>query len=83
MHVCGLNLGLLMHRLTGVGTPRNLQGRAWALIDVLIDAFSCFWRFVPSHSTAGLSDPAWIARSALGYRPVFLTLQAGGSTTDC
>ena len=79
VQVCGLNLGLLMRRLTGVGTPRSLQGRAWALID----AFSRFWRFLPSHWTAGSSDPAWTDRSVPGYRPVFLTLQAGGSTTDC
>ena len=28
VHVCGFNLGLLMRQLTGVGTPRSLQGRA-------------------------------------------------------
>ena len=26
VHVCGFNLGLLMRQLTGVGTPRSLQG---------------------------------------------------------
>ena len=26
--ICGVNLGLLMRHLTGVRTPRNLQGRA-------------------------------------------------------
>ncbi len=30
LQVCGLNLGLLLRRLTGVGTPRSLQGRACA-----------------------------------------------------
>ena len=80
VQVCGLNLGLLMRRLTGVGTPRSLQGRAWALIDALIDAFS---RFVPSHWRAGSSDPAWTDRSAPSYRPVLITLQAGGSATAC
>ena len=30
IHVCGFNLGLLMRRLTGVGTPRSLRGRGWA-----------------------------------------------------
>ena len=83
VQVCGFNLGLLMRRLTGVGTPRSLQGRAWALIDALIDAFSRFWRFVPSHWTAGSSDPAWTDRSAPSYRPVLITLQAGGSATAC
>ena len=28
VQVCGVNLGLLMRHLTGVGTPRSLQGRA-------------------------------------------------------
>ena len=28
VQVCGANLGLLMRHLTGVGTPRSLQGRA-------------------------------------------------------
>ena len=30
VQVCGVNLGLLMRHLTGVGTPRSLQGRASA-----------------------------------------------------
>ena len=36
IHVCGFNLGLLMRRLTGTGTPRSLQGR------VLVRLFSLF-----------------------------------------
>ena len=43
VHACGLNLGLLMRRLTGVGTPRSLQGRARALFDALRLALGCFW----------------------------------------
>ena len=35
LQVCGLNLGLLMRRLMGVGTPRSLQGRACAPVDAL------------------------------------------------
>ena len=30
IHVCGFNLGLLVRHLTGVGTPRSLQGRVQA-----------------------------------------------------
>ena len=37
VHVCGFNLGLLMRQLTGVGTPRSLQGRAAALLGALIN----------------------------------------------
>ena len=32
VHVCGANLGLLMRHLTGVGTPRSLQGGAAAIL---------------------------------------------------
>ena len=35
VHVCGFNLGLLMRQLTGVGTPRSLQGRAAAVVGPL------------------------------------------------
>ena len=37
IHVCGFNLGMLMRHLTGVGTPRSLQGRAWTRL------FTVFW----------------------------------------
>ena len=32
LHVAALNLGLLMRQLYGVGTPRSLQGRRYALL---------------------------------------------------
>ena len=40
VQVCGVNLGLLMRHLTGVGTPRSLQGRASALVEALIGLLS-------------------------------------------
>ena len=43
VQVCGVNLGLLMQHLTGVGTPRSLQGRASALVEALIDLLSGCW----------------------------------------
>ena len=43
LQVCGANLGLLMRQLTGVGTPRSLQGRAAARVAVLIALLSAFW----------------------------------------
>src|SRR4029450_213475 len=36
IHVSGFNLGLVMRRLLGVGTPRGLQGRVVAVIALLI-----------------------------------------------
>ena len=47
VHVCGFNLGLLMRQLTGVGTPRSLQGRAAALLDALIGLLCPCWGRVP------------------------------------
>ena len=57
VHVCGLNLGLLMRRLTGVGTPRSLQGRAAACNCALIRALSRLWRRVASSEAARAFGP--------------------------
>jgi hypothetical protein len=40
VHAGGLNLGLLMRTLFGVGTPRSLQGRAAAVVATL---WSLLW----------------------------------------
>lgn len=40
VHASGLNLGLVMRRLIGVGSPRGLQGRLAALIALWI---SLWW----------------------------------------
>ena len=34
VHVCGFNLRLLLRRLTGVGTPRSLQGAAGVAVPI-------------------------------------------------
>ena len=43
IHVCGFNLGLLMRHLTGVGTPRSLQSRAWTRLFTVIWAPMGHW----------------------------------------
>ena len=43
VQVCGVNLELLMRHLTGVGTPRSLQGRAAARLGALIGLLSGCW----------------------------------------
>ena len=43
VQVCGFNLGLLLRQLSGVGTPRSLQGRAGAAFDVVIATLSRYW----------------------------------------
>ena len=43
IQAAGCNLGLLLRRLTGVGTPRSLQGRALSAICGLIGRLSALW----------------------------------------
>ena len=86
VHVCGSNLGLLMRELTGVGTPRSLQGRASALLDALIRALSRPWRLVALSGAARPFDPrdsSWIAPAPRRHQLVPLTLQGSRSATAC
>ena len=59
VHICGFNLGLLMRQLTGVGTPRSLQGRAAAAFDALMASRSQLWTRV---------SPSWAPRRARSAR---------------
>ena len=43
IQAAGCNLGLLLRRLTGVGTPRSLQGRALSAICGLIGRLTGLW----------------------------------------
>ena len=86
VHVCGANLGLLMRELTGVGTPRSLQGRVAALLDALIRALSRHWRLVAPCRPTDPLDPhvsSWIGPATLCHQLVPLTLQSGRSATAC
>ena len=44
VHAGGANLGLWMRTLTGIGTPRGLQGRCHDLVDALV----MLWRVLPA-----------------------------------
>ena len=86
VHVCGFNLGLLMRQLTGVGTPRSLQGRAAAVCGALIGLLRECWQRL-SHSWAPTPrDPsdASCAGPAMGQPgPMILNLRIAPSTTGC
>ena len=60
VHVSGLNLGLLMRRLTGVGTPRSLEGRTRACVDPLTRALfpNGVFRRLAQNRLAALRAPA-------------------------
>jgi transposase len=43
VHVGGFNLGLIMRKLVGCGTPRGLQGAPFGLLDLLRRLAAAFW----------------------------------------
>lgn len=49
IHTAGFNLGLLMRRLIGVGTPRGLQGRLAATLGTLLTLLRALWRPTMRH----------------------------------
>ena len=86
VQVCGFNLGLLMRQLTGVGTPRSLQGRAAALVAVLIGLLSAFWGRVRSSWAPELpGSPNASSGDAVTrqHEHVILVLRIAPSTTGC
>ena len=86
LQVCGLNLGLLMRQLLGVGTPRGLQGRASTLVDALRLALRRFWSLV-SRSAALVSEnwtvPSWIRPMTPTHSHILSGLHEGSSATGC
>ena len=86
VHICGFNLGLLMRQLTGIGTPRSLQGRAAAAFDALMASRSQLWTLVsPSWARDALDQP-YSSRVDLvtgwhEHMPIDLRIRA--STTGC
>lgn len=49
IHASGFNLGLVMRRLIGVGTPRGLQGRLGAVLAALLVLVRSRWAVVTRH----------------------------------
>ena len=86
VHVCGFNLGLLMRQLTGVGTPRSLQGRAAAAFGPLIGLLGGCWGLL-SHSWAPKprdpSDASCGGPATRQHGRMILNLGIAPSTTDC
>ena len=86
VHVCGFNLGLLMRQLTGVGTPRSLQGRAVTVFEALIALCGHSWpRVLLSWLPDALDQPILgIYDVATGRNEHgLIDLRIGVSTTGC
>jgi transposase len=69
IHTGGCNLGLLMRQLTGVGTPRGLQGRVNALVAALVALMESLRHPATRHWRASPLEHRSIARfSGAGIR---------------
>jgi len=83
IHAAGFNLGLVMRQLTGIGTPRGLQGRVAAVIATvlaLLDAVR--QRFAAFSQSARLFA---VTRAALTSRTTFAVRSSATATyaTGC
>ena len=86
VHICGFNLGLLMRQLTGVGTPRSLQGRAAAAVDALMASLSHLWTLVsPSWARDALDQPdsSRVDLVTGWHKHMPIDLRIRSSTTGC
>ena len=73
VHVCGFNLGLLMRHLTGVGTPRSLQGRVIAAFWARILRWSGWERLLRRFWASVRPDPSIQAPEIYHYTVSTLT----------
>ena len=86
VHTCGFNLGLLMRLLTGVGTPRSLQGRAAAAFEALMASLSHLWTLVsPSWAREALDQPdsSFVDPVTRWHEHMPIDLRIRASTTGC
>jgi hypothetical protein len=60
IHASGFNLGLVMRRWLGVGTPRGLQGRLTALIAMFVGVYGAISGLVRAPHTKRAGDDPWL-----------------------
>jgi transposase len=82
IHASGFNLGLVLRRLVGVGTPRGLQGRVAALMALLMRLYRAISTVIARSAVVAPSD-----RSLTAARPQISLcagrLRIGTCTTGC
>ena len=82
VHASGFNLGLVMRRLIGVGTPRGLQGRLRAVIACAASLWCVMTGLAAGHRSPGRGR----CQSAAIWSPMLSFaghLQIGTCTTGC
>jgi transposase len=83
IHVAAFNLGLLMRKCFGVGTPRGLQGRVAAAVAVMIAALAALLRPVHAFVTAADGRVACWAPISLRAASSGAGLRRARFTTGC
>ena len=93
IQAAGCNLGLLLRRLTGVGTPRSLQGRALSAILGLIGRLIELWerltrvwaaKWAPAALVRSIrSSPSCVAHAANRLLPRADRRGVGASSATC
>ena len=83
VHTGGFNLGLLMRRLIGVGTPRSLQGRVIALLGALIDLLRDLSGPLPHHWASDPPDASFDTPVTWRDAQGTIDLRMGAFTTGC
>jgi transposase len=83
VHAGGFNLGLLMRRLIGVGTPRSLQGRASAVLGAFIDLFVRIGRQLPRSCVANRLSSLFNSLVISWHEHLSIDLPMRASTTGC
>jgi transposase len=83
IHTSGFNLGLVMRRLLGVGTPRGFQGRLAALIRLLMGVYRAITGLVIARSPVLRDRDRWLTIRPLQISSGDGRLTIGTCTTGC
>jgi transposase len=83
VHVSGFNLGLMMRRLLGVGTPRGCQGHLAALIAFLVSVYRTITEVVIAPSAVPHDRACWLPTRLRQITSVAERLTIGTCTTGC
>ncbi len=65
IHVCGFNLGLVMRKVFGLGTPRGIQGRAAALFSAIYGLPRVIVRRISGYGTIVLGRIGFVRYQAV------------------
>ena len=77
IHVAALNLGLVMRKLIGFGTPRGLLGRLEALLDVLVGLMTALTTMLRFGALTSRRNPSGTSNM---HFPAFVALRRASST---